>query len=89
MSYTIRKEYRRAVKASEKTGETIPGSLKLFALMRAPESKSAASWLKAKAEHRPRKLHRAAVKKAKAEGRRAFTRKSSAARRAAKAKVAK
>lgn len=94
MSYTVKSDYRRAKKA----GEPNTGSLKEFARAANPEGRtkagdqrpsSAAKWLAGKAAHKPAKWHRAAVKAAKADGRRAFNRKSSAARRAAKAKVAK
>lgn len=91
MSYTVKKMYRQAVRESEKTGATVPGSLKAFAKRMAhvnPDG-SAARWLEAKGSHLPAKWHREAVKKAKAEGRRAWTRKSSKARRQAKAKAAK
>jgi hypothetical protein len=76
--------HRQAVKA----GETAKG-LRAYAEELARDGNQADRWLKAKKAHTPAKWHRAAVKKAKAEGRRAFQRKSSAARRAAKSKAAK
>lgn len=98
MSHTIKAAYKRHAKA---LGE--PVGLKAFARDRAKDrtrlehgdavtvqgDKSAKTWLAAKAAHRPAKLHREAVKKAKAEGRRAFNKKPSSARRASKGKVAK
>lgn len=88
---TVKTWYRQAVKASEKTGETVDGSLKAFARRLAKDNPEgpAARWLEAKEAHRPRQWHRDAVKVAKAEGRRAWARKSSKLRRAAKAKAAK